>query len=102
MVASATTWRYRSPNAAVASRASPHVPDCVARWTEPGREKKNAVWTEAGLATAGNGGNSAFALSMSTNAGSMASTADVSARLACSPFAMSKNSVASSGVIPSQ
>ena len=29
----------------VASRASPQVPERVARWTEPGDEKKNAVWT---------------------------------------------------------
>ena len=52
--------------------------------------------------TSGNGGNSTFARSMSTSAGSIASTADVSPRLAWSPFDGSKNSAASAGVIPSQ
>ena len=99
--------RPRPPGSARRTRpsprvASPHVPDRVARWTEPGAEKKNAVWTGAGLATSGNGGNSTLARSMSTRAGLIARTADVSPRFAWSPVAGSKNSAASAGVIPSQ
>ena len=86
----------------MASRASPHVPDWVARWTEPGAEKKNAVCTGPGFVTSGNGGNSTFARSMSTRSGSIASTADVSPRFAWSPVAGSKNSAASAAVMPSQ
>ena len=63
----------------VAFRASPHVPDCVARYTEPGEEKKKAVWTGAMFTVnSGKGGNSAFARSRSTRLGLRARMADVS------------------------
>ena len=51
---------------------------------------------------AGNGGISAFARSISTSAGLIASTAEVSLRFACSPVFASKNSAAWAGVMPSQ
>ena len=70
--------------------------------TEPGLEKKNAVWTGPGQVTGGKGGISAFAASMSTSAGSIASTAETSPRLACSPVVGPKNSLASSADMPSQ
>ena len=95
--------RYRSPIAAVDCRASPHVPDLVAQYTDPGLLKKNAVCTAPALAlNGGNGGNSAFALSMSTRSGLMRSTAEVSAALACMPFSMLAYSLITSGGIPSQ
>ena len=78
------------------------MPDALAAWTDPGDEKKNAVWTAPALATSGNGGISALAASRSTSAGSIAITADVSARLACRPAVGPKYSAASSAVIPSQ
>src|SRR5438067_10644498 len=94
---------YRSPRAAVDLRASPHVPDFVAQYTEPGDVKKKAVCTGAVLTVnSGNGGNSTFARSRSTNAGLMASTADVSAALACNPFFSPENSATSWAVRPSQ
>ncbi len=78
------------------------MPDCDARWTDPGAEKKNAVCTGAALETSGNGGSSALACSRSTSVGSMAITAEVSPRLAWSPVVGPKNSPASSAFIPSQ
>src|SRR5690606_8684961 len=69
--------RKRSPLAAVAPRASPHVPDFVARCTDPGCAKKNAACTAAGFTlNAGKSGISAVARAMSTSAGAVARTAD--------------------------
>src|SRR2546422_4291493 len=95
--------RYRSPISGVAFRASPHVPDFVAQYTEPGDVKKNAVCTGAVLTVnSGNGGNSALARSRSTSFGLIARIADGSAAFACSPFFSPENSSTSAALIPSQ
>src|SRR2546422_8921845 len=69
--------KYRSPISGVDARASPHVPDCVAQYTDPGDVKKKAVCTGAVFTVnSGNGGKSAVARPRTPRAPVVAGTAE--------------------------